>query len=692
MSGRGQHTIPKYFLKSFASSEKPSHIWLHRRGLDAPKLVSLEDATKQRDFYSVPSSDGTPTLDDNITKYESNRINSRIDQLRSLSKGLQPDAKIASEVAVHLAIRSSYARTMIRESVQNMVRLTETLLDDPSLLFDANRLPAQPTETLISLFSETIKDRGLDLQTGVHTDTLSRLLYFQYRESAPNLSPHQKDIEPIIGDLQLFKQGIAKSAQTDVLSRTMAPEILVAKLTDMQWEVTEYPDSDAVLPDCVCVCRTSNNKWQPLFLLESGELDTAILPLSPSKLLVGTSPYADEFDLYDYNQVSASICLDFFLCSKKHEDLLKQNKLGEGIREKICALADTRFEEALQNLVGVSNIDRKRKTPGTKCVQMKELINLSFRVVLQGFGDKKYAQTLGNILEELVTDVLPSEYFQRLDGFIFSNDYPATLREIGHTLDLRKDIKTSSGRHQFYAPTSLIIEDNGTTKMMLLGCADLAETLISGQGQSPRIASSAIAEILAGAYLQDFAVPKFPKEKRSVLEDPVESFLFSHVNEIFNAYFAKRSSQHVASTDFQEYQKALLEEISATSETIVTRREQYRTSLDLDDFVNFTLHALDGLLRSAARVLGLRRASKEEFPLSRELNLTLSDMGMLSWLDIYDRDLEAFFQGLENWTQFEDLLFANRHLERWLAQFGIFVFLSEGDQIYIHIPHQNFIY
>lgn len=111
MSGRKQHFIPQHFQQPFAIEGSKGKIWLYRKGKPDPIPASIGDTAAQRDFYSTPSENDLPTLDDLITEYEQ-KLHKTVDELRSLSAGDIIEPVVIAEVVTHLAIRSSYMRGM----------------------------------------------------------------------------------------------------------------------------------------------------------------------------------------------------------------------------------------------------------------------------------------------------------------------------------------------------------------------------------------------------------------------------------------------------------------------------------------------------------------------------------------------------------------------------------------------------
>ena len=688
MAGRGQHTIPRHFLKPFISSNGSDNLWLHRREVGKPILVTRGNAAKQRDFYAKPSNDDLPSLDDLITEYE-HKISSFVDQLRSLSDSDSPDPIVVGEVAAHLSIRSSHTRAMTLKIIQIAAEAIVKLPRDLSSLFGNNRMPAhRPTEKLADKLTEIIQDRGLDQITGIRTESLLRVMYFDFREKGLDRLSETQEIFRQFGE-KLSCKNTASAAHIRALSETITPKNLIDKLAGLQWSIVGYPTSDAILPDCVCICHTSDGGWEPLlFQFGLSEPDIVVLPLSPDKLIIGISQNTGKIDLCDYNKIAASACLEFFLSNKRHNDLLDhQSDLGENTRRKISGVIDTSFREVRENFIGHSIPSSEEKTNKLQPERLeveKTSNELSFQLTLRDFGDKEYAQALAKILNQLIKDILPLEAFARLDGFTFANEYEAALREVVRGFDTKKEVKTMSGEEGTGIAMPLTVMRGGEIKTRIVMRSYLAEYLMSEQYQDCRIATSTITRMLASVYFQDLMARRFPEKMLHVIEDPVESFLYGYAGNVFDTYLMMRFSQ-ATQEEFEIHQKALTKQLTKIPNEIILRRKQYRKSGNFDAFVDFTFHTLEHLLNSVACVLGIQRALEGTPALTNELTSTLLEMKMDAWLHLFDQDLDAFFCGLGNWIQFEELFFVNRHLEHWLLQVAILVDYSETGEVYIHI-------
>ena len=64
---------------------------------------------------------------------------------------------------------------------------------------------------------------------------------------------------PMIDNLgHSFKESISQ-AHVDALAESLAPEKLVERLSVLNWTVIEKERTPAILPDCVCISRTTDS-------------------------------------------------------------------------------------------------------------------------------------------------------------------------------------------------------------------------------------------------------------------------------------------------------------------------------------------------------------------------------------------------------------------------------------------------
>ena len=685
MAGRGQHFIPRHFLKPFVEPNGCDRIWLYRRGSNEPVPVPRTNAAKQRDFYSKPRQDGLPSLDDLITDYET-KIFELVDKLRELPVGSSAPAKTVAEVAAHLSVRSAHIRLLMLESANGFINSLAELIQNPDSLLPIRQLSRNKAPRRIEdLLLEAIAKQELENISGIRADTIARILYFFMREKGPHmLSAVCELLLPMIENFgHSFKDTISQ-AHVDALAESLAPEKLVEKLSVLNWTVVKKEGTPAILPDCVCIARTTD-RWQMLFPFFSQEIELVVFPLTPDKLVVGCPGEFALSEIAEYNQAASSVCMQFFLSRDRYPELdCLHKKLGDPLRRKVNHLIKESIREGIKEFVAKPHAAEFRLQ--TEVTQVASQTPLAFQLRLWEFGDESFARELGERIQNIIYETMPPESFRRIDGFTFAFDYESALREIDRGFKPQNPHQTTSDNQRIGLAMPLTVrrEDAIKTHVVLRGY--LAEQLLSENECDLKTSRRILTYILTGICLQDLICRKFPDVMLTRIQDPIEGFLHQAAGNIFSSYFSGRST--IPDVDnFVSHQEMLIEQIEEARNEIVLRRRKYRISEDdLDSFLDYTMTTLEHVLNSSARVLGMRHAMSEDVVISPKLAALLEDMEMLEWFKLFAEDLDSFFCDLNEWSKFEDLFFINRHLERWLLFFGIIVDQIDNNGVYVHVP------
>jgi hypothetical protein len=158
-------------LRGFATAGKGKNeqVWVFTKEKTYPS--STEGVGAERHFYSELSSDGTQTLDDQITSYEK-RLGSLLAPLRAASPGSEVDATVAAEVVAHLTIRNAHIRKSFGAGMQLLVDEASNLFTDETNLRSMLGVNARqfPEKIAAMVREEMTKDtvicRGVPSRTG----------------------------------------------------------------------------------------------------------------------------------------------------------------------------------------------------------------------------------------------------------------------------------------------------------------------------------------------------------------------------------------------------------------------------------------------------------------------------------------------------------------------------------------------
>ncbi|MDA9426228.1 DUF4238 domain-containing protein [Bradyrhizobium sp. CCBAU 53380] len=112
MAGALQHHIPQFFSRGFRSpggSKKQSQVWVYAKDREPHLAIVKDEVGVEAHFYSDLATDGSRTLDDEITDYEVKAAR-LLQELRGLGPESPSDSKASAEIVAHLTIRNAHLR------------------------------------------------------------------------------------------------------------------------------------------------------------------------------------------------------------------------------------------------------------------------------------------------------------------------------------------------------------------------------------------------------------------------------------------------------------------------------------------------------------------------------------------------------------------------------------------------------
>lgn len=355
MAGKKQHFIPQHYLKSFIVSRKGDHLWVYRRGHASAICVARHDAAAQNYFYSRPSVDGSTTLDNLVTEYESD-LHLKIDEIRNLEIGELIESAKISEIVVHLMIRSSHVRETMHEAIVTITNSVRDLFVCGPEEFISKFPRHGPSESIYPMLSQELANLGLTDATPFTEKTIIDVLYVMIREKGSDV------LDDVLPNVAEVLQGyvseamkLSQRAQANVLAETMAPQERIADLSKLIWHVMPGPAEGAILPDCTSITFNGLD-WQPLLLSGSEELKAVVLALSPDRVAVGRATADLDLDLSRYNQHAADASFSFYIANRNSVDLSELiRKPGGKIRSLFKDLAENATGEAWAQLMRTTN-------------------------------------------------------------------------------------------------------------------------------------------------------------------------------------------------------------------------------------------------------------------------------------------------------------------------------------------------
>ena len=322
MSGIKQHYIPQVLLRRFSkySDRKSAPLWAYSRERGVYQTNS-RDLAAEREFYS-PVQSGEVTLDDQITSYE-NRLAALLAAVSPTRDNGPIDGTAAAEIIVHLSVRTAHIRDIFqRVGVEAVAAVGSLFLNAEysrkALGLDGSRdgkLQIAIRDRIAKQFPQMNERDRLKLEAD---------LMQKARESLPALfAAQQPAILAALGDLNGKMAEASREGHVKALNNSFVPEKRLDHLAKLRWVTL---NGRFVLPDCVTVALRPSGSL-PYLMADWDEMDAVYMPISSSKILLGTREPSAAIQDLDFNKASSLCAGSFFVAQERDAtwDTLRSN-------------------------------------------------------------------------------------------------------------------------------------------------------------------------------------------------------------------------------------------------------------------------------------------------------------------------------------------------------------------------------
>lgn len=676
-------------MKEFVIPDGSDKHWMYRRGLSNPVPVSRNDAAATRDFYSKPSAEGVPTLDDLITEYEE-ELKLHVENARASPAGKPLPTNQISEIVAHLTMRAAYLREFIEVGASNLVSSIDTLIHRPAEVLESIELPKHRVPSGFEATAiEQFEQHFLSSLTNITPKAVVRLFYQAIREDYDLLQKAaSKEFGAFLERFQGELQTMPQSVHTQVLGENLVPARRKAMLEEFQWRVVDLPTKDAVLPDCVAIAEDAEG-WGPYILAESESMTRVVIPLTCSKLAVGSAAADWEAIGEIYNQVARESCFTFYL-SNRREELNETNlaELGGPVRAKIEGMTSSAIRGAIEEFVGDGQSAAQEEGRPVTWTDLSAGGVISYSVSFRDFGDEPYMRRVAENLNDAVKVFGNHLPVHRLDGLTFAIDYAAAIQELDRGLGDDLSISTSAGANPngVAMPLAVRRDDGIKTHVVLRGY--IAEQLISEDETESAEAISVICYCLGTVAFNALLEGKFPGTLLSSYSDPYEGWLCQHTDKIPATYFSQRlvASNSQMLEFYSELAHLQLEQMIAVTQDV---HAKYQEDGDHERFFEICASHVSGFMTAMARFLAARASMIGPHRPNGILYRALKQLELLKWSKLFEEDLDAFYRRLEDWANLGELFFLNRHFERLLFEVGVLPDQLKDGSLYIHTSRDH---
>lgn len=673
MAGRKQHYIPQHLLRGFEASRsgKNSQVVVYKRGVP-PYKSSTEGVAAQRDFYSPPGDGETDTLDDVITKFESEFFNPFLDRVRAAPDGEWIDADAAATAVVHLTFRAAHLRGSFAQFSQRVVANLDKLMSDQCQVRDFMEIDSNEPESL--LFTE-IK-RALDEHGLVSISPKDRLLVeklarFRVREKfdfeAPSIIPFVREqLSAIDGAIpEMLERG-----HVQALQRSLVPDARVCALKQLRWSVISVQNPEhLLLPDCVAIAADLSGEMHPYAMRSNDEVAFVAMPINARKVLVGSA--SQELpDISGLNTDFAKCSLEFFVGSAKDSCVEALTPyIGEAIKDITDGLGedDSPLIQPAQISCHLSG------NPSSKPVRVEFTSTTN-----------KNARTIKTI-QRIATEQCDNKTANRIDSILIASDVPSEVARLyGRPLSAYEISAVTPGTVEVLATVA-------SPQLRVILPAKIVQLLLAHDPNMSRSAANLVRLLLGRASYYDLwfekVVPLFQGRLLTAKDRLTLELSQRFLSHNYSAWVA---APVIHIKDICDGELPSAKAISVSVATIETARQKFLGHHNVDILVADIAPALDLLFGTVAAYCGLHAGKSIDIVPTSETARCIAEASLWDWLMLFDRDLRKHCHQIRQMSPtVATVQSIAEHVERVLWQFGIILSDSDGGQMWVDVSDEE---
>jgi hypothetical protein len=676
------------------TENKLAKTWLYQKG-GAPCLASIRyDVAVEPAFYSELSSDGSKTLDDEITDYESAAAR-RLESMKNTPPDVKVNSGTAAEMVAHLTIRNAHLRRTFAMGVNAIIgRAIDVFCNEATLRPVLGVDRHVPSETLRHLVDEQLQKNPSLAAIGVPAHVLYQIAQMVLKENFRTFfTEHVPQLTATFGILSIQVPANIRDTHNKVLSSGLAPDKRVEMLKALQWRVVRSPDDGFVLPDCVALAADDDTGLKSLIVADLDKVTTVLMPLSTDRMLVGLRQSTAVPDLSGFNAAAAASSNTFFIAVRSDDGL---RILSEGIGQSSGQFIDETigkvFDEFLttRGVSSVSPIDpNSGNTENVDNVINQESVPPKappYTVNFHSCADQPTAEKIAamvNVVTEGIVQIMPLD---RLDGITFSGDYAASLRNLDRGFSASAPLQPTNEDYGVGVAMAPLVMRDGILKTHIVLQGGIGHSLISEDEASRRIALHLIVSELAYAASAQILDESLPGILLKKFDDRYDGFLYNAIHSAWTGYFSFRASASFYPEAGAAQQELLLAVLKRAQADIPAARLDYRFHGDMGTLLNVVMRRVEDILRFSGTLLGHLDGLDRPILDDQTIMSAFNEAELGNWIVLFDSELSQLWDRRGKWASFDEFLMLNRHVERLLWLFGLFSWRADDGQIQIRIP------
>jgi len=686
MSGRNQHFIPRFLQRAFGIRPARKEIWYFGRGEGAERRPVKRTASGDF-FYSEPQADGRPTLDDAITRMESD-LAALLNEIRTKNPGDTIASPTAAAIVSHLAQRTAHLRATLGEGVERLLqRMEETFSERSNVEAFMGLDSPVPEDRFRELVISELATRPEIARHGIPQRILERIAFLVAKENTGALVKQGAEfVNTVVVPLHSRSTGLVRDSHNKALGEMIGPNEYRTLLQTFDWSVEPGPETGAVLPDCVAIGLGLDGVAGNHLLVGGKNMAAIMFAMSPERLLVGRkSGFLMPIDL-DYNFEAVSHSHTFFLAPRNDEETARLHTM---IGRKLRPALEEAVERGLEDIVSKgSKAKAGSRSPDDDILSARPTSGVRYDLSLSGCGNERTTARLQMDVVALVNELASAMPLERLDGIMIGNDYPRLLRAVPRGWKDAPAPETVPPEVGVGVAQTVTVRRSGIVKGRIVLSSSVSDALISKNAEQRVWGRHVLVRQLASVALMEIIEGCLPGTLLEPVGEGVDGWLYASVDGVPESYVASWMAAAFGNSDetADGFRELLAAAIDRMMTVVPCERLAYREHGDLEKLLGTALPAIRRVLMVSANLLGHCEFTGEP-PLGRTSGLrdTLDRAGLSAWFDVYYDDLARFHQRSGRWESFEEFLAFNIHVERLLMAVGMFAW--EGPEgLRVEVP------
>ena len=685
MAGRNQHFIPRFLQRAFAIRPARKEIWYFGSGEVAEKRFVKRTASEDF-FYSEPKSDGQSTLDDAITRVESD-IAASLNEIRAKDPGEAIAPATAALIVSHLAQRTASVRATLGEGVAGLLERVAEILSDRDKVEELVGLGGTvPEDRFRELVMSELTGKREIARLGLPHRVLERIAFFVAKENADELVEQSVEFaEAILRGVWAGSTDLVRESHNKALGGMVESNEYQTLLEAFEWRVESGPVTGAILPDCVVIGFGSDGVAGNHLSIGGKEMAAIMLAMSPLRLLVGRKPgFARPTD-FDYNVEAARLSHTFFLAPRNDEETARLHPM---IGQKLRLALKEAVEHALDGAVSKWATAQTESRRPDRNLGAERTSGGRYELSLAGCGDERTTTRVQKEVVSIVDEIAMAMSLERLDGITIGSDYPRLLRGVTRGWKNAPRPKTVPPEIGVGIAQTVTVRRSGVVKGRIVASSVVSDALVSGDAEQKVWGRHVLVRQLAAVAVMEIVEGCLPGTLLEPVGTGIDGWLYANVAGVVDSYAASAMAAPVGGSDkvTPGLRERLVAAIDRMMMVVPRERLAYRDHGDLERLLGVTLPAIRHVLLASADLLG-HCASTGEPPLGsgNVVRVALDRAGLRAWFRVYRDDLARCHQRLAQWESIEEFLAFNIHAERLLMANGMFAW--EGPEgLRVEVP------